>query len=91
MEDSEKRNGTKAVPEDYKTYLTDEQYLRMKSMCLKGWGIKFIRRPSFQRPICVMEHSDEDQLAVIENNGDVTFIEKDGTYKNKLYIPIRFS
>ena len=38
-----------------------------------------------------MEHSDEDQLAVIENNGDVTFIEKDGTYKNKLYIPIRFS
>ena len=89
MEFPNRRNGTKAVPESYREYLTDDQIIRIVQMCKQGWGIKFLRRPSFQKPICVMQHPDKDQLAAIEENGDVTFFEKDGTYKGKPYIPIR--
>ena len=89
MDFQDRRTGAEAVPEDYREYLTDDQIIRIVQVHKEGWGIKFLRRPSFQKPVCVMQHPDKAQLAVIEADGSVTFIEKDGTYKNKPYIPIR--
>ena len=89
METPERRHGIEAVPKEYRDYLTDDQIMRIIQMHEKGWGIKFLRRPSFQKPICVMQHPEEDQLANIEENGDVTLFDDDGTYKGKPFIPIR--
>ena len=89
MDSNERREHEKPVPDDYKKHLTDEQYLRLESMRLKGWDVKFIRRPLFQIPICVVEHPENHQFAVIEEDGTSYLIEEDGTYKHNLYIPMR--
>ena len=77
----------KPVPDDYRTYLTDMQYLRLESMRHRGWEVKLVKRPLFQMPICVVAHPIRNQLAVIEVEGTVHLIDNDGTYRNEIYTP----
>ena len=65
----ERRKGTLPVPDDPLKYLNAEQLFTCRRMQALGWKIKFIRRPLYQRVICVLTNQDESLLAVIEQNG----------------------
>ena len=69
MEQEEKRKGIKPVPDDPLGYLNEAQLFTYRRMATFGWRIKFIRRPKYQSPVCVMTDSDETILALIERNG----------------------
>jgi hypothetical protein len=69
MEYRERRSGTKPVPDDPLKYLNKAQLSTYRSMKKLGWDFKFIRRPLFQRAICVLINKEESILAVIEENG----------------------
>ena len=80
MEKQERRNGTKGVPDNFHQLLNEKQSTRYHNLQLSGWKCKFIRRPLFQRPVCVMTNSEETRLAVIE---------EDGTFNMQCDIPLR--
>ena len=69
MEQEEKRKGIKPVPDDPLGYLNEAQLFTYRRMAAFGWRIKFIRRPKYQSPVCVMTDSDETTLAVLEDDG----------------------
>ncbi|MEA1889523.1 MAG: hypothetical protein U9N50_07070 [Pseudomonadota bacterium] len=69
MEKKEKRKGVKPIPDDPLGYLNEAQLFTYRRMTASGWHIKFIRRPMYQNPVCVMTDSDETALALIEQNG----------------------
>ncbi len=69
MEQEDKRKGLKPVPDNPLGYLNEAQQFTYRRMAESGWRIKFIRRPMYQRPVCVMTDSDETMLALIEQNG----------------------
>jgi hypothetical protein len=69
MDHEEKRKGTKPVPDEPLEYLNEAQRFTYHRMKASGWRIKFIRRPMFQNPVCVMTDPDDTTLAVIERNG----------------------
>lgn len=69
MVHEEKRKGIKPIPDNPLGYLNDAQQFTYRRMMASGWRIKFIRRPMYQNPVCVMTDSDETMLALIEKNG----------------------
>jgi len=69
MEHKERRRGTKPIPDDPLKYLNEAQLSTFRRMKALGWDFKFIRRPLFQRAICVLVNSEETILAVIEESG----------------------
>lgn len=69
MDHEEKRKGTKPVPDEPLEYLNEAQRFTYHRMKASGWRIKFIRRPMYQNPVCVMTDSDDTVLALIERNG----------------------
>lgn len=69
MVHEEKRKGIKPVPDNPLGYLNDAQQFTYRRMKASGWYIKFIRRPMYQNPVCVMTDPDESMLALIEKNG----------------------
>ena len=69
MDQEEKRKGIKPVPDDPLGYLNEAQRFTYHRMKRSGWRIKFIRRPMYQNPVCVMTDSNDTMLAHIEQNG----------------------
>lgn len=70
MVDEEKRTGEKpAVPDDLLSFMNEDQLMAYHSLERFGWYIKFIRRPLFQRPICVMSNPDGSTVGVLEDDG----------------------
>ena len=69
MVHKEKRKGIKPIPDNPLGYLNDAQQFTYRRITASGWRIKFIRRPMYQNPVCVMTDPDETMLALIEKNG----------------------
>ena len=69
MVHKERRKGIAPVPDDPLKYLNDAQLITYRRMQAVGWNIKFVRRPLFQRAICVLTNAEETILAVIEESG----------------------
>ena len=69
--DDEKRTGIKPVPDDVISFMNEEQLIAYHSLESFGWYIKFIRRPMFQRPVCVMSNPDGTVNAVLEDDGTI--------------------
>ncbi len=69
MAHEEKRKGIKPLPDDPLIYLNEAQVYSCHRMQTNGWRIKFIRRPLFQSPVCLMTDPDEIMMAVIERDG----------------------
>ena len=69
MEQEEKRKGIKPVPSDPLKYMNEAQVFTYRRMQTFGWHLKFIRRPLFQRPVCIMTDPEQAVLALIEENG----------------------
>jgi len=64
-----KRKGIKPVPGDPLKYMNEAQIFMYRRMQAYGWHLKFIRRPLFQRPVCVMTDPKKTALAVLEEDG----------------------
>ena len=71
MVEDEKRTGEKPVPDDLTSFMNEEQLIAYHSLERFGWYIKFIRRPLFQRPICVMSNPDGSIIGVLEDDGNL--------------------
>ena len=71
MEEEERRNVKKAVPEDLPDFLSQQQLLAYHGMERFGWYIKFIRRPLFQRPVCILSNPEGTVLAILEDDGTI--------------------
>ena len=69
MVHKERRRGTKPIPDDPLKYLNEAQLSTFHRLQGLGWNFKFIRRPLFQRAICVLVNNEETILAVIEETG----------------------
>jgi len=71
LEEENKRDTKKPVPEDLTSILNEEQLIAYHGLERFGWYIKFIRRPLFQRPVCVMSNPEGTILAVLEKDGSL--------------------
>lgn len=71
MEEEERRNVKKAVPEDLPDFLSQQQLFAYHGMERFGWYIKFIRRPLFQRPVCILSNPEGTVLAILEDDGTI--------------------
>ncbi len=64
-----RRKGTNPVPEILSKYMNSAQLHTYHLMQKFGWDIKFIRRPLFQDPVCVLTDPEKSILAVVEEDG----------------------
>ena len=71
MEQDDRRVGKKAVPDELPDFLNDQQLLAYRGMERFGWYIKYIRRPLFQRQVCILSNPEGTVLAVLEDNGNI--------------------
>jgi len=71
MEQKYKRGEIDPVPDNLTRFLNEDQLMSYHSVERFGWYIKFIRRPLFQRSLCVLAGPDENKLAVLELDGTV--------------------
>ena len=68
---SDKRNREKAVPDNIRDVLNDDQLYGLKKIESFGWDLKFVRRPLFLEPIAVVGGPDNDAYAILEDDGDI--------------------
>lgn len=72
MMDEERRTGEiKPVPDNEIEFMNSDQIAAFRALERFGWYIKFIRRPLFQRPVCVLSSPDNSILAVLEDDGSI--------------------
>jgi hypothetical protein len=64
-----RRKGKNPVPENLSKYMNSAQLHTYHLMQKFGWDIKFIRRPLFQDPVCVLTDPEKTTLAVVEEDG----------------------
>ena len=69
--EEDNRNTKKPVPDDLTSILNEEQLIAYRGLERFGWYIKFVRRPLFQRPVCVMSNPEGTILAVLEKDGSL--------------------
>lgn len=67
----DKRRATPEVPDDVLTMLTDMQKIALRRIENFGWQLKFIRHPSFEPPLVVVENSTGINIGVLEEDGGV--------------------
>ncbi len=65
----ERRQAGNQVPDNIKEILNEQQLLTLRKVESYGWYIQFIRRPSFQTPVAVLFHPDNDNLVTLEEDG----------------------
>jgi hypothetical protein len=59
------------VPANLRQYLNDFQMLALDRMKGLGWELKFVRHPMFQQPVPVIFHAENDEHAMIEEDGTI--------------------
>jgi hypothetical protein len=69
MESEDKRGSSTPVPDNCLNYLNPDQLITYRRITAFGWHVKFIRRPIFQRPVCVMMDPEQTTLGIIEEDG----------------------
>lgn len=67
----EQRNERAALPENALELLTDMQRIALRRIENFGWTLKFIRQPSFEPPLVVVENSTGVNIGVLEEDGGV--------------------
>ncbi len=71
MEYEHTRGEVDPVPTNIMKFLNEDQLMAYHSVERFGWSIKFIRRPLFQRPVCVLSNPEGTKLAVLETDGNI--------------------
>ena len=67
--EQEQRNKMDPVPDDVLERLNTNQLLVLRLVKDHGWGMKFVRRPSKQKPTFVIYNNDSEQYAVLDEDG----------------------
>jgi hypothetical protein len=67
--EQEQRNKMDPVPDDVLERLNTNQLLVLRLVKDHGWGMKFVRRPSKQKPTFVIYNNDSEQYAVLDDDG----------------------
>ncbi len=67
----EKRRAEPPVTENAMDMLTDLQKIALRRIENFGWQLKFIRHPSFEPPMVVVENSTGVNIGVLEEDGGV--------------------
>jgi hypothetical protein len=67
----EKRKATPEVTDEVLTMLTDMQKIALRRIENFGWQLKFVRHPSFEPPLVVVENSTGINIGVLEEDGGV--------------------
>jgi hypothetical protein len=70
MEQLHQRGEVAPVPDNLMKFLNEDQLMAYHGVERFGWYIKFIRRPLFQRPMCVLSNP-EGKLALLELDGSI--------------------
>lgn len=65
----EKRKGSKAIPDDIKNYLNEDQLFTLRKIEGFGWSLKYIRRPVFLDVVVVVICADGKTIGVLEEDG----------------------
>ena len=71
MEYEHKRGEVDPVPDNLVKYLNEAQLMTYHGVERFGWYIKFIRRPLFQRSVCVLSDPEGTMIAVLEDDGSI--------------------
>ena len=69
----EKRIGEKAIPDNVDDYLNDLQKVILDKINKFGWSLKFVRRPSNENPIVVIQDQDGKKIGVMKEDGEIDF------------------
>ncbi|EIF42015.1 hypothetical protein DOK_16468 [gamma proteobacterium BDW918] len=67
----DKRKAAPGVPDNALSTLTDLQKIALRRIENFGWQLKFIRHPSFEPPLVVVENSTGVNIGVLEEDGGV--------------------
>ena len=69
----DKRVGEKAIPDNVEDYLNDLQKVILDKINKFGWSLKFVRRPSNEPPIIVIQDQDGKKIGVMQEDGEISF------------------
>ena len=69
--DTEKRKGTKPVPDNLEEVLNEAQIDTLRAIKNFGWQLHFVRRPLFQEVVPVLINQEGDRLVILEADGSL--------------------
>ncbi len=67
--EQEQRGKMSPLPENFHKRLNTDQLLALRLVENYGWGMKFVRRPSNQKPTFVIFNNNTHQYAVLDEDG----------------------
>lgn len=70
MEQKDKRNKQKPIPNNLRDFLTEDQLISLSRIESFGWEIEFIRRPLFQSPLVVVK-GPTNQVGILLEDGTI--------------------
>jgi hypothetical protein len=68
---NEKRTSEAELPDNALGMLTEMQRISLRRIENFGWTLKFIRHPSFEPPLVVVENSTGISVGVLDEDGGV--------------------
>lgn len=67
----ERRVGAAPIPEDIDLYLNAQQMEALQTMEYFGWQLAFVRRSDLNNIIPVIQHVQNKEFAVLDDDGDI--------------------
>ena len=68
---NERRIGAAPIPDNIDLYLNTQQMEALQTMEYFGWQLAFIRRSDLNNIIPVIQHVQNKEFAVLDENGDI--------------------
>jgi hypothetical protein len=69
--EQEKRRGEAPIPSDLQNALSVDQLMTLRQIENFGWQLAFVRRPLFQESVIVVATSDNKNIGVLEETGEL--------------------
>lgn len=67
----ERRTGAAPIPDNIDLYLNAQQMEALQTMEYFGWQLAFIRRSDLNNIIPVIQHIQNKEFAVLDDDGDI--------------------
>ena len=69
--DEDKRGTVKPIPDDWLEHLNHDQLMTFRRLQSFGYHLAFVRRPLFQRPVCVFSDPNKTKFVIIDDDGNL--------------------
>jgi len=69
--DREKRKGDISIPPNLEEMLNEAQRQALPGIKYLGWEPRFLRKPMFQAPELVMQHSSDGRTGILDADGRI--------------------